>query len=121
MARTPEESPDVAGRKKIFAYYLYDHHGDGRIAVWCKASPGEQGRLVEENPRRYFVPSYLGPRGWVGVRLDMPAPGWRAIKQLVLVAYHLTAPSRLRRQPGQTAARTQGKPARRPSSRSSLR
>jgi hypothetical protein len=126
MSATPDDSPDIAGRrerlvalcrtlpeavatragarhlafkvrKKIFAYYVYDHHGDGRIALWCKAPPGEQGRLVEENPGRCFVPPYVGPRGWIGVRLDTP---WRAVKNLAFVAYFLTAPDTLRKQGG---------------------
>src|SRR5262249_42716012 len=96
-------------RKKIFAYYVYDHHGDGRIAMWCKAPPGEQASLVAENPRRYFVPPYLGPRGWVGVRLDTPSVDWRAIKQLVYVAYFLTAPDSLRTK---TRSAISGRPAR---------
>jgi hypothetical protein len=91
-------------RKKIFAYYLYDHHGDGQIALVCKAPPGEQGRLVEENPTRYFVPPYVGPRGWVGLRLDTPRVDWSAIKNLACAAYFLTAPATLRKQVGQTAS-----------------
>lgn len=77
--------------KKIFAYYAYDHHGDGRIALLCKAPPGEQGRLVDEDPERYFVPPYVGPRGWVGLRLDTPRVDWRTVKNLLSVAYVLTA------------------------------
>lgn len=78
-------------RKKIFTYYLDDHHGDGRIALWCKAAPGEQGRLVEEDPRRFFRPPYLGPRGWVGVRLDLRSVDWGQVAYLVRNAYRLTA------------------------------
>ena len=86
-------------RKKIFAYYVYDHHGDGRIALLCKAPPGEQSQLVEEDPERYFVPPYVGSRGWVGLRLDSPRVDWRAVKNLLSVAYVLTAPDKLRRRP----------------------
>jgi hypothetical protein len=78
-------------RKKIIAYYLFDHHRDGRIALWCKAGPGEQGRLIEEDPRRFFVPPYLGPRGWVGVRLDLRSVDWAQVAYLVRNAYRLTA------------------------------
>jgi hypothetical protein len=86
-------------RKKIFAYYAYDHHGDGRIALLCKAPPGEQSQLVEEDPERYFVPPYVGSRGWVGLRLDSPRVDWRAVKNLLSVAYVLTAPDRRGRRP----------------------
>jgi hypothetical protein len=94
-------------RKKIFAYYAYDHHGDGRIALLCKAPPGEQGRLVEGEPERYFVPPYVGPRGWVGLRLDSARMDWREVKNLLSVAYFLTAPDKGRKPsaPGKAASR----------------
>jgi hypothetical protein len=101
-------------RKKIFAYYAYDHHGDGRIALWCKAPPGEQSRLVDEDPARYFIPPYVGSRGWVGLRVDSRQVDWRAVKNLVSVAYVLTAPDTLRRQPAQGTAARRGDPRRRP-------
>jgi len=84
-------------KKKIFAYYVYDHHRDGRIALLCKAPPGEQSRLVQEDPDRYFVPPYVGPKGWVGLRLDSPRVNWRAVKNLVFAAYFLTAPDKQRK------------------------
>jgi hypothetical protein len=99
----PEAVTEVAGathlafrvRKKIFAYYLFDHHGDGVISLCCKAGPGEQGRLVEEDPRRFFVPAYLGPSGWVGVRLDLSRVDWSEIAYLVQTSYRMTAPKKL--------------------------
>src|SRR5262245_1358692 len=57
---------------KMFVAFADHHHGDGRLAVWCKATPEEQRRLVREDPERYFVPPYVGVKGWVGVRLDHP-------------------------------------------------
>lgn len=84
-------------RKRIFGYYVYDHHRDGRIALLCKAPPGEQSRLLEEDPHRYFLPPYVGPKGWVGFRLDTPRVDWKAVKNLVFVAYFLTAPDKLRK------------------------
>jgi hypothetical protein len=99
----PEAVVEVAGadhlafkvRKKIFAYYLFDHHGDGRIALCCKAGPGEQGRMVEESPERFFVPPYVGPRGWVGLRLDLPRVNWPEVAYLLRGSYRLTAPRTL--------------------------
>ena len=140
---TPDKSPDVAGRrrrlvalcqalpeamvehvgvqhlafkvgKKIFAYYAYHHHGDGRIALLSNAPPGEQSQLVGEDPERYFVPPYVGSKGWVGLRLDSPRVDWRAVKNLLSVAYVLTAPDRLRKQSGQGRAKRRGDPRRRP-------
>src|SRR5262245_34398207 len=82
-------------RKRIFAYYLFDHHGDGRIALCCKAEHGEQKRLVGRAPRRFFVPPYVGPKGWVGVRLDLSKVDWNEVAYLVGMAYRLTAPRSL--------------------------
>jgi hypothetical protein len=82
-------------RGKTFAYYLYDHHGDGRIALSCKAPPGEQRKLVEQSPANYFVPPYLGPRGWVALRLDLRHVDWGEVVDLVVTAYRLIAPRRL--------------------------
>lgn len=82
-------------RKKTFAYYAFDHHGDGRIALLCKAGPGEQGRLVEESPRRFFVPPYVGRQGWVGLRLDGARVNWAEVAFLLRAAYRLTAPRTL--------------------------
>ncbi len=111
----PEAKAERAGarhiaftvRKKIFAYYTYDHHGDGRIALWCKAPPGEQDRLVQETPARYFVPPYVGTKGWVALRLDTPTVDWRAVENLVFVAYFLSAPASPRKRMGQVSSEGQ--------------
>ena len=110
----PEAKAEVAGathlafkvRNKIFGYYCNSHHGDGVIALWCKGAPGEQGRLVSEHPDRYFVPPYVGARGWVALRLDKRADDWTGVKDLLLGSYYLTAPDALRRDIGRAAKRT---------------
>ena len=84
-------------RKKVFAYYLYDHHGDGRIALWGTGAPGEQGRLVKENPQRSFVPPYVGPRGRVGIRPDLASVNWSEVMYLLRTAHRLTTPRALLR------------------------
>jgi len=56
--------------KKMFAYYLNDHHGDGIVSVCCKGLEGDNERLIEGNPRKYYMPAYIGPGGWVALRLD---------------------------------------------------
>jgi predicted DNA-binding protein (MmcQ/YjbR family) len=55
--------------RRAFVMYLDDHHGDGRLALWCAAPPGAQEALTASGDG-YFVPPYVGHRGWVGVRLD---------------------------------------------------
>jgi hypothetical protein len=56
--------------RRAFAMYLDDHHADGRLALWCAAAEGMQEVLVDNAPEHYFVPPYVGHRGWLGVRLD---------------------------------------------------
>lgn len=55
---------------KLFAMFADDHHGDGRIALWCHAPRGKQEVLVGSEPRRYFKPPYVGPSGWIGLVLE---------------------------------------------------
>ncbi len=82
-------------RGKRFAWYLLDHHGDGRVALHCKAEPGTLSALVETHPDRFHVPPYLGSRGWVGLWLDLPAVDWDDVSELLRDAYRL-APAGLR-------------------------
>jgi hypothetical protein len=82
-------------RGRTFAYYLEDHHGDGRVALCCKAAPGEQQALVAADPARYYRPAYLGARGWVAVRLDTGDVDWDEVAELALDAWRRTAPKRL--------------------------
>src|SRR5215510_1311790 len=86
----PEVSHETVGdghisfkvRKKIFGYYLFDHHGDGIIAFSCKSSLNEQRRLVKEDPEMFLVPAYVGPRGWVSIRLDLNEVDWDTVTEL---------------------------------------
>ena len=82
-------------RKKTFAYYCFDHHGDGQVALLCKAMPGDQARLVEDDPKRFFVPPYLGSKGWIGVRLDGRSVDWTEVAYLLRSAYRSSAPRAL--------------------------
>ena len=93
--KTSWGAPTFRVRDKIFAMFTEDHHGDGRIALWCNASAGAQELLVGADPKRFFVPPYVGPRGWIGIRLDSGLP-WGAVSDLVHEAYRVTAPKRLR-------------------------
>jgi len=99
----PEVVVDAAGeshlafriRKRIFAYYLFDHHGDGLIAFSCKSSLSEQRRLVKDDPASFFVPAYVGPRGWIAIRLDLDEVDWDTVSELARHAYQETAPRKL--------------------------
>jgi hypothetical protein len=83
-----------AGGKKTFVMFHDDHHGDGRLAIWCAAPPGVQAELVDEEPARFFVPAYVGHRGWVGVDLGV-APDWDEVARIVEDAYRCVAPKKL--------------------------
>ena len=99
----PEVATEVAGdqhiafriRKRIFAYYLFDHHGDGMIAFTCKSSLSEQRRLVKDDPTSFFVPPYLGSKGWIAIRLDLDEVDWDTVAELARRAYQNVAPRSL--------------------------
>jgi predicted DNA-binding protein (MmcQ/YjbR family) len=82
-------------RKKIFAYYLNDHHGDGIVAVTCKVLPGDNTALSTANPERFYMPAYIGSRGWVALRLDIGEIDWDEVSELAIGSYQLVAPKRL--------------------------
>jgi hypothetical protein len=100
------------GGKKTFVMYA-DHHHDDRLALWCAAPPGAHDVLLPSNPKRFFVPPYVGPRGWLGVWLDVPID-WEEIAALVTDAYRTIAPKRLLAKldasPSGKVARARGEP-----------
>ena len=98
----PEASRTIHGshaqflvRKKTFAYFLDNHHGDGIVSITCKVLPGENTALATAQPKRYYIPAYVGPRGWVALRLDTGKVDWNEVRDLLLGSYLLTAPKRL--------------------------
>lgn len=92
---TGDQHLALAVRGKNFGYFLDDHHGDGVVGVALKAAAGDQEALVRGDPERFYVPSYLGAKGWVGVRLDVGEVDWAEIRELIVDAYRLQAPRRL--------------------------
>ncbi len=80
--------------KRSFLTLHDDHHGDGRLAIWCAAPEGLQAMLVEASPETYFVPRYVGHRGWLGVRLDRDLAAGE-LAGLVEDAYACVAPPAL--------------------------
>ena len=80
--------------KRSFLTVLTNFHGDGRFAIWCAAAPGMQEMLVDGDPDRFFVPPYVGHRGWLGVRLDR-AFDWDDLAGIVEDAYAEVAPAKL--------------------------
>jgi hypothetical protein len=80
--------------QKTFVMFMDDHHGDGRLALWCAAPAGAQQEMVDEDPDRYFRPPYVGHRGWLGVRVD-GRPDWSEVREVIEEAYRQVAPSSL--------------------------
>lgn len=98
----PEATRECSGshatfrvRKKVFAYFLDNHHGDGIVSVCAKVLPGDNKSLVSAQPARFYLPAYIGPRGWVALRLDIGPIDWKEVGELVAGSYQLTAPKRL--------------------------
>jgi hypothetical protein len=81
-------------QKRSFLMVLTNHHGDGRFAIWCAAPDGMQKMLVGADPERFFVPPYVGHRGWLGVRLDRGIH-WDELTGIVEDAYADVAPAKL--------------------------
>jgi predicted DNA-binding protein (MmcQ/YjbR family) len=75
---------------KIFAMAIT---AERPLALWCKAPPGSQIILVGADPRRFFVPPYVGHKGWIGMRLSRGV-NWHEVAALVERSYRLTAPKR---------------------------
>lgn len=90
--------PTFRVNNKLFAMYAHadDHHGAGHHAVWIKSTPVNQGLLLAARPTRYFSPPYVGPSGWVGVRLDGRV-NWKDVAGLLRDGYELAAPKATRR------------------------
>jgi len=80
--------------KRAFVMVLSNHHGDGRFAIWCAAPDGMQKLLVDSDQERFFVPPYVGHRGWLGVRLDRGL-NWDELAGVVEDAYAEVAPRKL--------------------------
>jgi hypothetical protein len=106
----PETSRQMQGkhasfrvRKKVFAYYLDDHHGDGIVGIACKVLPNDNTALIAANPERFYMPAYVGPSGWVGLRLDLGAIDWEEVGELIAGSYRLLAPKTLARRVAELA------------------
>jgi hypothetical protein len=91
-------------RKRTFAYFLDDHPGDeGIVGVVFKPPGGENESLIASDPGRFYMPAYIGHRGWVGLRLDTTQVDWDEVAHLVAESYIQMAPKRL-------AAQVEGEP-----------
>lgn len=97
----PYARPDFKVAGKSFACFCVNHHGDGRVALWLRAPEGAQQHYVGLDPDSYFVPQYLGPRGWLGVELNKGL-SWDEIAARVREAWEHVAPALLVSELGDT-------------------
>jgi len=85
----------LEARQKRFGWYLDNHHGDGRLAINCKAPRGVAQQLAKHAPDRFHIPKYVSHLGWVGLWLDTPQVDWAEVEAILVGAYRLTAPKKL--------------------------
>jgi hypothetical protein len=86
--------------KKMFAMVDDHHHGASHLGFWCPAAPGVQQELIAEDPARFYRPPYVGPSGWIGVRLradGLPPVEWAEVDEIVRDGYRKVAPKTLAR------------------------
>ena len=74
--------------KRSFASYMDDHHGDGRLALWCASSSDVQQLLATSRPQQFFLPPYVAHLGWIGVRLDRDL-SWAEVAGLIADAHRV--------------------------------
>jgi hypothetical protein len=79
---------------KCFAYLRSDHHGTRGLALWCASSAEFRAAMLTRDPITYFVPPYVGHRGWLGVRLEKELTR-DTLENHLLEAYCCVAPPRL--------------------------
>jgi len=92
--RLSHGEPTFFVRKRVFVMFANNHHNDGRIAVWLPVPPGFQEGLIETTPQVFFLPPYVGTRGWIGIKLDCVSDA--DLEMYIHLAWELSAPKRLR-------------------------
>jgi hypothetical protein len=81
-------TPTFRVRKKIFVMF-----SDEQREAWVKSTHDEQRALTQMDPDTFFVPPYVGPSGWVGVRFRTVDRD--EMRELITEAWRMTAPKRL--------------------------
>ena len=93
--RLKGDHADFRVRGKVFAYFLANHHGDGIVAVCCRSALGENIDRAAREPQRFYLPAYIGARGWFGLRLDRGPIDWAEVRNVIELSYRLAAPKSL--------------------------
>jgi hypothetical protein len=92
--RLSHGEPTFFVRNKAFVMFANNHHNDGHIAIWLPVPPGFQADLIETAPQVFFMPPYVGKRGWVGIELGQI--GDEDLNMYIHIAWDLIATTRLR-------------------------
>jgi len=79
-------SPTYKAAGKAFAIYSLNHHGDDKVALLVNLSIETQQMLVSSAPKIFFVPPYVGHKGWVGIELNKGL-NWNRVAQLAFDGY----------------------------------
>ena len=79
---------------KVYVMFANNHHNDGHVAVWIPVPPGFQASLLTTQPRKFFMPPYVGARGWIGIELE--AINDEELSAHILEAWRLIAPKQLK-------------------------
>ncbi len=82
-------------RGKVFAYFLADHDNDGITSLCVRSANGENTDRARREPERFYLPPYIGKRGWFGLRLDRGRVDWNEVANLLELSYCLAAPKKL--------------------------
>ena len=94
--------------KTIFAMYSTGrgHGQDTGPSAWVKTLAPNQEFLVKAVPDRFFVPPYVGVKGWTGVRLSPDVVDWDELEGLLWNAWRMSVPRKLSDQYPETPADT---------------
>jgi hypothetical protein len=94
MEKLSHGEPTFFVKKKVFAMCSINHHSDGHIAVVIPAAIGVQAALIEQSPKKFYRPPYVGHAGWVGI--ELPRVSDRELKAHIREAWKLIAPEKIR-------------------------
>lgn len=92
-------SPFFHVKNRGFAIFAFGRRDTPRPAVWIKSTTEDQQRLVRENPSLYFVPPYVGVKGWIGLYLNADEPTETALTLLIEEAWRSVTPKSLQNSP----------------------
>jgi hypothetical protein len=92
--RRSHGSPAFFAGRQFVMLWPDGHHDQHFPHLWCAAPPGAQEAMISAEPARFFLPPYVGGRGWLGVRLDGEID-WDELAAICEDAFRVVAPKKL--------------------------